>query len=40
MLHIGALNGSLNEGKVVHGHVKYGINPDAHFWNSLVNFYA
>ncbi|XP_058214227.1 uncharacterized protein LOC131325800 [Rhododendron vialii] len=41
MLHICALKGSLNEGNAVHGHViKYGINPDAHLWNSLVNFYA
>ncbi|KAK3229222.1 hypothetical protein Dsin_001103 [Dipteronia sinensis] len=31
----------LNEGKLVHGHViRSGLQPDSHFWVSLVHFYA
>ncbi|POO00639.1 DYW domain containing protein [Trema orientale] len=41
MLRTCALKGSLNDGKAIHGQViKYGIDPDAHLWVSLVNVYA
>lgn len=36
-----ALKESLNEGRAVHGHqIKNGIDPDSHFWVSLINVYA
>lgn len=41
MLSVCASNGSLNEGKAVHGQVIVnGIDPDSHLWNSLINLYA
>ncbi|VVA10392.1 PREDICTED: pentatricopeptide [Prunus dulcis] len=41
MLRTCVLQGSLNEGKVIHGQViKNGIDPDLHLWVSLVNVYA
>ncbi|RYR20567.1 hypothetical protein Ahy_B03g065739 isoform K [Arachis hypogaea] len=36
-----ALRGALNEGKAIHGHqIKTGVDPDSHFWVSLINLYA
>lgn len=41
MLRTCASQGSLNEGKAVHGQViKNGIHPDSHLWVSLVNVYS
>ncbi|TKY51575.1 Pentatricopeptide repeat-containing protein [Spatholobus suberectus] len=35
------LREALNEGKAIHGHqLKNGVDPDSHFWVSLINFYA
>ncbi|KAK7343845.1 hypothetical protein VNO77_12911 [Canavalia gladiata] len=35
------LRESLNEGRAIHGHqLKNGVDPDSHFWVSLINFYA
>ncbi|XP_057425439.1 pentatricopeptide repeat-containing protein At4g21065-like [Lotus japonicus] len=32
---------ALNEGMAIHGHqLKNGVDPDSHFWVSLINFYA
>ncbi|MED6120542.1 hypothetical protein PIB30_021705 [Stylosanthes scabra] len=36
-----AMRGALNEGKAIHCHqIKNGVDPDSHFWVSLINFYA
>ena len=36
-----ALREALNEGKAIHGHqIKNGVDPDSHFWISLINMYA
>ncbi|XP_061994869.1 pentatricopeptide repeat-containing protein At2g03880, mitochondrial-like [Rosa rugosa] len=41
MLRTCASQGSLNEGKAIHGQViKNGIHPDSHLWVSLVNVYS
>nr|KYP74705.1 Pentatricopeptide repeat-containing protein At4g13650 family [Cajanus cajan] len=35
------LREALNDGKAIHGHqLKNGVEPDSHFWASLINFYA
>ncbi|XP_028782115.1 pentatricopeptide repeat-containing protein At2g03880, mitochondrial-like [Neltuma alba] len=40
-LHTCAFKDSLNEGRAVHGHqVRSGVDPDSHFWVSLINMYA
>lgn len=36
-----ALREALNDGMAIHGHlIKNGVDPDNHFWISLINFYA
>ncbi|KAK4276344.1 hypothetical protein QN277_019302 [Acacia crassicarpa] len=40
-LHTCAFKKSLNEGRAVHGHqIRGGVDPDSHFWVSLINMYA
>ncbi|KAF7838784.1 pentatricopeptide repeat-containing protein [Senna tora] len=41
LLQICALKKSLNEARAVHGHqIKNGVDPDSHYWVSLINVYA